>query len=276
MLCGGVSALVKAGFETLVKAGYQPEIAYFECMHELKLIVDLMYRGGLSYMRYSVSDTAEHGDYTGGAAPGDGRDAPRDGARCWRRSGPAPTRRAGSARTRRGGPGSSAAARGAERSSSRRWARGCARMMPFLDPVAVTPEGDVRAAAAEPPTVTAGGRAGSGRAMTARVAIFDTTLRDGEQSPGCSMTPAEKLRLARQLERLGVDVIEAGFPIASPGEVESVRAMAAEMRSVKVAALCRAAEADIEAAGRALLEGAAPAADPHLPRHLRHPPQATS
>ncbi len=67
VLCGGASALVKAGFETLVKAGYQPEIAYFECMHELKLIVDLMYRGGLNYMRYSVSDTAEHGDYTGGA-----------------------------------------------------------------------------------------------------------------------------------------------------------------------------------------------------------------
>ena len=66
VLCGGVSALVKAGFETLVEAGYQPEIAYFECLHELKLIVDLMYRGGLRYMRYSVSDTAEHGDYTGG------------------------------------------------------------------------------------------------------------------------------------------------------------------------------------------------------------------
>ena len=66
VLCGGVSALVKAGFETLVEAGYQPEVAYFECMHELKLIVDLMYQGGLNYMRYSVSDTAEHGDYTGG------------------------------------------------------------------------------------------------------------------------------------------------------------------------------------------------------------------
>ena len=66
VLCGGVSALVKAGFETLVNAGYQPEIAYFECMHELKLIVDLMYRGGLNYMRYSVSDTAEHGDYVAG------------------------------------------------------------------------------------------------------------------------------------------------------------------------------------------------------------------
>jgi ketol-acid reductoisomerase len=66
VLCGGVSALVRAGFETLVEAGYQPEIAYFECLHELKLIVDLMYRGGLNYMRYSVSDTAEHGDYVGG------------------------------------------------------------------------------------------------------------------------------------------------------------------------------------------------------------------
>src|SRR5690242_16988399 len=66
VLCGGVSALVKAGFETLVEAGYQPEVAYFECLHELKLIVDLMYQGGLNYMRYSVSDTAEYGDYTGG------------------------------------------------------------------------------------------------------------------------------------------------------------------------------------------------------------------
>ena len=67
VLCGGVSALVKAGFETLVEAGYQPEIAYFECLHELKLIVDLMYRGGLQYMRYSISDTAEYGDYCAGS-----------------------------------------------------------------------------------------------------------------------------------------------------------------------------------------------------------------
>jgi ketol-acid reductoisomerase len=66
ILCGGTSALVKAGFDTLVEAGYQPEVAYFECLHELKLIVDLMYRGGLNYMRYSVSDTAEYGDYTAG------------------------------------------------------------------------------------------------------------------------------------------------------------------------------------------------------------------
>jgi ketol-acid reductoisomerase len=66
VLCGGCSELVKAGFNTLVEAGYQPEIAYFECLHELKLIVDLMYRGGLNYMRYSISDTAEYGDYVSG------------------------------------------------------------------------------------------------------------------------------------------------------------------------------------------------------------------
>lgn len=66
VLCGGVSELIKAGFETLVEAGYQPEIAYFECCHELKLIVDLIYEGGLARMRYSISDTAEYGDYTRG------------------------------------------------------------------------------------------------------------------------------------------------------------------------------------------------------------------
>lgn len=66
VLCGGLTALIKAGFETLVEAGYQPEAAYFECMHEMKLIVDLLYQGGMEYMRYSISDTAEYGDYTRG------------------------------------------------------------------------------------------------------------------------------------------------------------------------------------------------------------------
>ncbi|MFC2069310.1 ketol-acid reductoisomerase, partial [Chloroflexota bacterium] len=66
VLCGGVTSLIKTGFETLIEAGYQPEIAYFEVCHELKLIVDLIYRGGFNYMRYSVSDTAEYGDYTRG------------------------------------------------------------------------------------------------------------------------------------------------------------------------------------------------------------------
>jgi len=67
VLCGGLTSLVKAGFETLVEAGYQPELAYFECMHEVKLIVDLMYQGGMSYMRYSISNTAEYGDLTRGS-----------------------------------------------------------------------------------------------------------------------------------------------------------------------------------------------------------------
>ena len=66
VLCGGLTALIKAGFETLVQAGYQPEVAYFECLHEVKLIVDLMYQGGISYMRYSISNTAEYGDLTRG------------------------------------------------------------------------------------------------------------------------------------------------------------------------------------------------------------------
>ena len=66
VLCGGLSALIKAGYETLVEAGYQPEMAYFECVHEVKLIVDLIYQGGLNYMRYSISNTAEYGDYTRG------------------------------------------------------------------------------------------------------------------------------------------------------------------------------------------------------------------
>ena len=79
VLCGGASALVKNGFEVLVEAGYQPESAYFECLHELKLIVDLMYEGGLAWMRHSISDTAEYGDYTRGPRvcrrPVEGRDA---------------------------------------------------------------------------------------------------------------------------------------------------------------------------------------------------------
>jgi 2-isopropylmalate synthase len=91
-----------------------------------------------------------------------------------------------------------------------------------------------------------------------RIRIFDTTLRDGEQSPGCSMNPGEKLRLAHRLERLGVDVIEAGFPIASPAEKEAVAAVAEEIRGVRVAALCRAKEADIRAAGEALRGAARP------------------
>ena len=80
-----------------------------------------------------------------------------------------------------------------------------------------------------------------------RISIFDTTLRDGEQSPGCSMDLDEKLRMAEKLEELGVDIIEAGFPIASEGDFAAVKAVAARCRGVKVAALCRTAEQDVRA-----------------------------
>ena len=141
VLCGGVSALVKAGFETLVEAGYQPEIAYFECLHELKLIVDLMYRGGLNYMRYSVSDTAEYGDYTAGPRIVTDEtkkemqqmlDEIQDGtfAKKWierERGRPAVVQRD--------------ARRRADAARSRRSARSSARMMPFIQPVTIRPDG---------------------------------------------------------------------------------------------------------------------------------------
>ena len=91
-----------------------------------------------------------------------------------------------------------------------------------------------------------------------RISIFDTTLRDGEQSPGCSMDLAEKLRMAEKLEELGVDIIEAGFPIASEGDFAAVKAVAARCRGVKVAALCRTAENDVARAAEALARAASP------------------
>ena len=91
-----------------------------------------------------------------------------------------------------------------------------------------------------------------------RISIFDTTLRDGEQSPGCSMDLHEKLRMAEKLEELGVDIIEAGFPIASEGDFAAVKAVAARCRGVKVAALCRTAEQDVARAAEALAQAASP------------------
>ncbi|HKR12149.1 MAG TPA: 2-isopropylmalate synthase [Pyrinomonadaceae bacterium] len=91
-----------------------------------------------------------------------------------------------------------------------------------------------------------------------RISIFDTTLRDGEQSPGCSMDLDEKLRMAEQLEELGVDIIEAGFPIASDGDFAAVKAVAARCRGIKVAALCRTAEQDVARAAEALAHAASP------------------
>ncbi len=113
-------------------------------------------------------------------------------------------------------------------------------------------------------------------AERARITIFDTTLRDGEQSPGCSMNQQEKLRLAHQLDRLGVDVIEAGFPIASEGDFEAVKAIAAVVRRPIIAGLARACRPDIERAWEALQEAARPrihvflaTSDIHLQYKLR-------
>ena len=134
VLCGGVSALVKAGFETLVEAGYQPEIAYFECMHELKLIVDLMYRGGLNYMRYSVSDTAEYGDYTGG--PRIVTDETRAEMRQHAHRDPErPSPRSGSTRTQPACPNFNATRAGASSSHPiEKVGAKLREMMPFLEP----------------------------------------------------------------------------------------------------------------------------------------------
>src|SRR6201988_2858922 len=113
-------------------------------------------------------------------------------------------------------------------------------------------------------------------AERARITIFDTTLRDGEQSPGCSMNQQEKLRLAHQLDRLGVDVIEAGFPIASDGDFEAVKAIAAVVHRPIIAGLARACRPDIERAWEALKEAARPrihvflaTSDIHLQYKLR-------
>jgi len=147
VLCGGVSALVKAGFETLVEAGYQPEIAYFECMHELKLIVDLMYRGGLNYMRHSVSDTAEHGDYTGG--PRLITDATRQEMRRMLeeiRSGE--YARKWIAENQAGRPWFNATRERERQQRIEQVGERLRAMMPFLDPVSVTPEGEVKPARA--------------------------------------------------------------------------------------------------------------------------------
>jgi ketol-acid reductoisomerase len=147
VLCGGVSALVKAGFETLVAAGYQPEVAYFECLHELKLIVDLMYRGGLSYMRHSVSDTAEHGDYTGG--PRLVTDETRkEMVRMLGEIRSGGYARKWIAENEAGRPWFSARRREERAHAIEEVGARLRALIPFLDPVTVTPEGEVRRAEA--------------------------------------------------------------------------------------------------------------------------------
>lgn len=109
--------------------------------------------------------------------------------------------------------------------------------------------------------------------MSDKVYIFDTTLRDGEQSPGCSMNLEEKLKMARQLERLNVDIVEAGFPIASQGDFEAVRAVSSEICQPTIAALSRANRADIERAWEAVKD-AQKTSYSYFHRDFRYPPEA--
>ena len=126
MLCGGITELIRNGFETLVEAGYQPEIAYFECLHELKLIIDLIYEGGLSWMRYWVSDTAEWGDYQSGPRVVD-EHAREQMRRCSPRSRTARSPSGGSPRPTPASRSSSDFASRRRRPSSSRWDGSCAR-----------------------------------------------------------------------------------------------------------------------------------------------------
>ena len=226
VLCGGATALVQAGFETLVEAGYQPELAYFETMHELKLIVDLMYQGGLSYMRYSISDTAEFGDYVSGARIVNEETRAemkrilaeiQDGsfAKRWIDEG------------KRGAPEFKRLRAEHAQAPIEQVGAELRSHMAFIDPKRA-PDGW---AAGERDQGRGGARRGR-RLMASRIRVFDTTLRDGEQTPGAALTVDEKVSVAKQLARLGVDVIEAGFPAASPGEAEAVKRIAAEVGGV--------------------------------------------
>ena len=127
VLCGGLVELIKGSFETLVDAGYQPESAYFETLHEVKLIVDLIYEGGIANMRYSISDTAEYGDMTRGPAHHHRRHACRDAARSSTRSRAGSSPRSGSSRTRPAGRCSTRCASSRPSTRSKRSASGCAR-----------------------------------------------------------------------------------------------------------------------------------------------------
>ena len=280
VLCGGTASLVKMSFETLVEAGYQPELAYFETMHELKLIVDLLYRGGLNFMRFSVSDTAEYGDYV--SRPADHRRAGSrdDAGRPQGHPGRLVRPSAGSRRTNPAARSSSGFGPQDRDHQIEQVGAELRAQMAFLNPVVVV-AGQAQAAA--------GSRRRTARARRGRevvtgsqvapgtVRIFDTTLRDGEQAPGAGLTAAEKLEVARQLARLKVDVIEAGFPAASPGDFEAVRRIAQETKGgIAVAALARCRDGDPQRAVEAIRVAERPhlhvfiaTSDIHLKHKLR-------
>ncbi len=259
MLCGGVSELIRNGFETLVEAGYQPEIAYFECLHELKLIIDLIYEGGLSWMRYSVSDTAEWGDYQSGPRVID--EHARDQMR-------------------------QVLAEIQDGTFAKKWIAEADGGFPEflrLRQQARTSQLEEVGRAAAPDDALAGERAEGATRMNARdgnvgdaiagptgdrVRIFDTTLRDGEQAPGIALTKAEKVEIAEQLARLNVDILEAGFPISSHGEFDAV----ARDRIDREGPGDRGARAHRDRRHRARgrgAEGRRPLAHPHVHLHER-------
>ena len=208
VLCGGAAELIRAGFETLVDAGYAPEIAYFECLHELKLIVDLIYEGGLGYMRFSVSDTAEYGDYTRG--PRIITDETRaemkkilseiqsgEFARQW------------IAENKEGRHKFLAHARSAGTTSSiENVGSELRKMMTFLKrkKEAGVPQDRPRPT---PRTVT-----------TMRIQTFDTTLRDGTQGEAVSFSVEDKILITQKLDELGIDYIEGGWPGSNPKDKE--------------------------------------------------------
>ena len=185
VLCGGTAALVKMGFETLVEAGYQPELAYFETMHELKLIVDLMYRGGLNFMRFSVSDTAEYGDYVSGPRIID--DHVRDDHEAGPQGDPGrDVRPELDRRERVGAQGVRAPARRRSRPPhrARRVAVACPDAVPRPGRGRRRPVPGVGDDARRGPVSAPVPRPAGPFVAAGSVRIFDTTLRDGEQAPG--------------------------------------------------------------------------------------------
>ena len=251
VLCGGITSLIKAGWETLVEAGYQPEVAYYECLNEMKLIVDLMFEGGMARMRYSVSDTAEFGDYVSGPRIIDASVKAR--MRDVLEGDPGRHVCAPLARRERDGPAElhEIPRGGRQRADGKGWSGpACA---------------DEQAGADHHDGIST---------MADYVTILDTTLRDGEEAPGFGLTMPQKVEMAQQLARLGVDAIEAGFPAASPENFEAVQRIAREVRGPIITGLARAAAADIDQCWEAIKDAQHPRIHTFLPSadmHARRP-----
>ena len=223
VLCGGASELIRAGFETLVEAGYAPEIAYFECLHELKLIVDLIQEGGLGYMRYSVSDTAEYGDYTRGPRIVNEQTRAEmkkilaeiqsgEFARQWIEE------------NKTGRKKFLAMREEARNQPIEKVGRELREMMTFLKK---KKEAGVPQDQKQPlprsktlPTVSSRSRHPWQRCYFMKIFTFDTTLRDGTQGESVSFSVDDKLIIAQKLDELGIDYIEGGWPGSNPKDKE--------------------------------------------------------